>query len=284
MQTAILPGSKSFLAKYLVLFLSMILFTTACKKTELSPNGGASSRPDQGSRKPPKDPPPPPPFYFSNCTNPIYFATFQKGVPANTTLTKNYINSPGGSYPAYTSATVNGITATTAAGVFNAGTGTVTYTLTGTPVATGTYSVTIGAGNIIPCAIYFKVINAPASGPNADPGSTEGSTGVVNFIYRGQAVAYYTVRAADGRIWLQQNLGSPQVAIGETDQASYGDYFQWGRWDDGHQARTSATITGGSSLLNPSNIPSGYPYFIKGSTAATRWWGMGGLASDTWSA
>jgi uncharacterized protein (TIGR02145 family) len=116
-----------------------------------------------------------------------------------------------------------------------------------------------------------------------DPGPSFGSTGIINFTYKGQPVAYQTVRAKDGKIWLQQNLGSPQVAFSHYDEASYGDYFQWGRWDDGHQAANSSAITGGPSLLNPSNIPSGNPNFIVGQTAGTWWWGTGGLITDTWS-
>jgi hypothetical protein len=131
--------------------------------------------------------------------------------------------------------------------------------------------------------MYFTVTNAPVSGPNTDPGITPGSTGIINFTYKGQAVAYKTVRAKDGKIWLQQNLGSPQVAFHQNDEASFGDYFQWGRWDDGHQTPNSPTVSGGPSLLNPSHISSGNPNFITGTTAGTKWWGTGGLSSDTWS-
>ena len=181
-------------------------------------------------------PPPPPPFYFTNCNyNPMYSATFTKGVPANISITKNYVNSPGGSYAAFTSATVNGITISAPAGTFNVGSGSVIFTATGTPINTGIFYIWIGVGNIQQCMMFFTVVNAPASGPTVDPGPTEGSTGVVNFTYKGQSVAYTTVRAGDGKIWLQQNLGSPQVAFHHNDEASYGDYFQWGRWDDGHQ-------------------------------------------------
>jgi hypothetical protein len=91
------------------------------------------------------------------------------------------------------------------------------------------------------------------------------------------------VRAGDGKIWLQQNLGSPQVAFSVNDEASYGDYFQWGRWDDGHQVSTASTIPGGPSLSNPSHIPSGNPNWIAGTTTGTMWWGTGGLSTDTWS-
>ena len=185
-------------------------------------------------------------------------------MPANISITKNYVNSPGGSYAAFTSATVNGITISAPAGTFNVGSGSVVFTATGTPIATGFYNVWISVGNIQQCMMFFTVTNAPVSGPTVDPGPTAGSTGVVNFTYKGQSVAYKTVRAGDGKIWLQQNLGSPQVAFHHNDEASYGDYFQWGRWDDGHQVPNSPTITGGPSLLNPSNIPSGNPKFIVG--------------------
>ena len=46
----------------------------------------------------------------------------------------------------------------------------------------------------------------------------------------------------------------------------------------------SPTITGGPSLLNPSNIPSGNPNMIVGTQLhGTMWWGTGGLSTDTWS-
>ena len=206
----------------------------------------------------------------------MYTATFTKGVPVNLSFTKNYVNSPGGSYPAFTSATVNGITITAPAGTFNVGSGSVTFTAAGTPANTGSIQMWIGVGNIQQCMAFFLTLNPPASGATVDPGPTEGSTGVINFIYRGQPVAYTTVRAGDGKIWLQQNLGSPQVAMAVWDEASYGDYFQWGRWDDGHQVRSGPTVPGGPSLLNPSHIPGGNPNFI------TAWWNTGGLATDTW--
>jgi len=78
-------------------------------------------------RKPQNPPPPPPPFYFTNCNSPLYSATLTKGVAANVSIIKNYVNSPGGSYPAFTSATVNGITITAPAGTFSVGSGSVTF-------------------------------------------------------------------------------------------------------------------------------------------------------------
>src|SRR5687767_14332529 len=257
------PASKRYTRYWQIIFLSVfvVFFFNSCTKESQSDKiaGGNQSE----SRKPKNPPPPPPPpFYFSNCNTPTFSASFTQGVPANTTIIKNYVNSPGGSYAAFTSATVDGITISAPAGTFNVGSGSVTFTATGTPIHTGFLNVLISLGNIQPCTMYFTVTNAPASGPTVDPGPTPGSTGVINFTYKGQAVAYKTVRAKNGQIWLQQNLGSPQVAFHHSDESSYGDFFQWGRWDDGHQSFTSPIITGGPSLMYPSHIPAGNPNFI----------------------
>ncbi len=281
MKTTIFTRNQ-FLSVLLFCFLFSLTWTfQSCKKT-VEPTS-AEEMQSVAKKKRQDPPPPPPPFYFTNCNYPTYSASFTVGMPANVPITKNYINSPGGSYPAFTSATVNGITISAPAGTFNVGSGSVVFTATGTPISTGFFYVWISVGNIQPCMMFFTVTNQPVSGPTVDPGITEGSTGVINFTYNGQSVAYKTVRAGDGKIWLQQNLGSPQVAFHQSDEASFGDYFQWGRWDDGHQVANSPTVIGGPSLLNPSYIPSGNPNFIVGQTAGTRWWGTGGLSTDTWS-
>jgi hypothetical protein len=124
-----------------------------------------------------------------------------------------------------------------------------------------------------------------------DPGATVGSTGSVTFNYAGQQVTLTSVRAADGKIWLQQNLGSSQVATAATDTASYGHLFQWGRWIDGHQLRNSSnqqvtTLT----INNPSGI-SGNANFLRNNVQPL-WWGGTATTtpagnpqlSDTWSA
>ncbi len=108
-------------------------------------------------KKPPPPPPPPPAFFFWDCYYPsINSAAFPVGVPTNKTITKNYINSPGGSYPAFTSATVNGITFSAPAGTFNVGSGSIVFTATGTPIAVGFNSVWISVGNIQPCLCILR--------------------------------------------------------------------------------------------------------------------------------
>ncbi|MDR3679299.1 MAG: T9SS type A sorting domain-containing protein [Flavipsychrobacter sp.] len=107
---------------------------------------------------------------------------------------------------------------------------------------------------------------------SVDPGLTPGNTGTVSFTYRGSSVTLTSVRTVDGNIWLRQNLGSTQVATSATDPASYGDYFQWGRWDDGHQTSTSTTAPAPST-----NNPTG----VTGSNFYLNFWNAG-TGSDTW--
>lgn len=125
-----------------------------------------------------------------------------------------------------------------------------------------------------------------------DPGPVAGNTGSVTFMYNGQSVTHTSVRAADGKIWLQQNLGATQVAATATDAASYGDLFQWGRWADGHQLRTSinqqvTTLTNNT----PAGIAAGNANFLRNNVQPL-WWGGSATTtpagnpqtSDTWAA
>jgi hypothetical protein len=274
----IFPGRLFLLLASLSCFLLFAVFQS-CQKS-IEPVSKEQSL--NGRRKPKDPPPPPPPFYFANCSYPQFSGTFAAGNPANVTITMNYVNSQGGNYSAF-SITVNGLTITAPAGTFNIGSGTVIFTATGTPVNPGICPVTISVGNIIPCQIHLT-IRYPQPDPStcgSDPGITPGSIGCVTFNYRGQNVSYYTVRGRDGKIWLRQNLGSPHIPLHEGDEASFGDYFQWGRWDDGHQLPGSGVVTGSATLQNPSHISSGNPNFIIGSTSSTAWWGMG-VSSDSW--
>ena len=66
-------------------------------------------------------------------------------------------------------------------------------------------------------------------------------------------LSFNTVIGAKGRIWMDRNLGATQVATSSTDDAAFGDLYQWGRGADGHQKRTSATTTTLSSTDVPAN-------------------------------
>jgi len=65
----------------------------------------------------------------------------------------------------------------------------------------------------------------------------------VTFTYKGSTVTYGTVSGQYGTCWLDRNLGAAEVATAINHSQSYGDLFQWGRGDDGHQARTPLSPT-----------------------------------------
>jgi hypothetical protein len=46
-----------------------------------------------------------------------------------------------------------------------------------------------------------------------------------------------------GETWMDRNLGASRVATSSTDALAYGDLFQWGRAREGHESRTSGTIS-----------------------------------------
>lgn len=54
-----------------------------------------------------------------------------------------------------------------------------------------------------------------------------------------------------GRTWMDRNLGASQVATSSTNEAAFGYLFQWGRYSDGHESRTSATTNNSSNTDDP---------------------------------
>jgi len=83
----------------------------------------------------------------------------------------------------------------------------------------------------------------------------------VTFMYNGSQVTYGTIEIDYGggnvECWMDRNLGAMQVATAPNDSFAYGDLFQWGRDDDGHQIRTSGTTT----ILASTDTP-GHSNFI----------------------
>nr|WP_314493629.1 hypothetical protein [uncultured Chryseobacterium sp.] len=75
-------------------------------------------------------------------------STYTSGTPYTGTMNVPYTGGNGGIYPAQSIGPVNGLTATLSAGNFNSGSGTLSYTVSGTPTVTSpvvtTFSVNIG--------------------------------------------------------------------------------------------------------------------------------------------
>lgn len=90
----------------------------------------------------------------------------------------------------------------------------------------------------------------------------------ITFTYRGQEATYGTITRTytidDSQVtlcWLDRNLGATRVPEHNEDTEGFGDLFQWGRLDDGHQDRGSNT----TDVLSDSDVP-GHDDFIK------TWW------------
>ncbi len=93
---------------------------------------------------------------------------------------------------------------------------------------------------------------------------------------------YKTLQSPDtGRIWLDRNLGAAQVATSSTDSAGYGYLYQWGRNDDGHERRTSATTT--TQATDVVNV--GHSLFITDTASGRDWASVdtnGSIRANAW--
>lgn len=94
----------------------------------------------------------------------------------------------------------------------------------------------------------------------------------LTFTYRGSEVTYGSIERV-GVCWFDRNLGADPMpfvpaddATGNTDARLFGDLFQWGRGDDGHQDRASIN----TSTLSTSDVP-GHGNFITLTTWPLDW-------------
>jgi uncharacterized protein (TIGR02145 family) len=88
----------------------------------------------------------------------------------------------------------------------------------------------------------------------------------ISFIYNNQLVTYGTVQYGD-LCWLDRDLGANAVPITINDINGYGDLFQWGREDDGHQDRQSTVI----NIQAPANNQPGHNFFIYNENDVLDW-------------
>ena len=80
------------------------------------------------------------------------------------------------------------------------------------------------------------------------------------------AGSFATVTSANGKVWMDRNLGASRVATNITDTSAYGDLYQWGRGADQHQSRKSIIIATQSTTDVPGNAN-----FILPNTPLTDW-------------
>jgi hypothetical protein len=201
----------------------------------------------------------------STTTGALYNGTAASGV--STTFPYTGGNSGTYSAQAVSSTGVLGLTANLLGGTLALGAGNLVYTISGTPTTSGTasFAVTVGGQS---CSLTLSVLDLgifPAGTVNC-----AGVTAVVN-----------VTNPSTGKVWMDRNLGATQVATSSTDAASYGDLYQWGRREDGHQCRTSATTATLSSIDQPANgnfiLAPTAPYDWRSPQNTNLWQGVNGV-------
>jgi uncharacterized protein (TIGR02145 family) len=137
---------------------------------------------------------------------------------------------------------VQGLVATLSAGSFSGSTGSLTYTINGTPLASGTASFALNIGGRT-CTLTRTV---EPSATSSFPNNTVFCGGI-------QTAIVPVSSPSTGRTWMDRNLGASKVATSSTDTGSFGDLYQWGRRADGHQCKNSSISLALSSSDTPSN-------------------------------
>lgn len=125
-----------------------------------------------------------------------------------------------------------------------------------------------------------------------------GEATTVTFTYNNEEVTYGIITSTTtGKKWLDRNLGAANAPTAINDYANYGDLFQWGRLDDGHQLvvrsgpanADASAVNGSTSPVSPweystSDVP-GHNKFIITAASGANWsffnWRMPGN-SNLW--
>jgi uncharacterized protein (TIGR02145 family) len=192
-----------------------------------------------------------------NCAGATTTGTLTEGmVSNNVSVSVGYLGGNGGSYSGQSIAStgVTGLTATLSQGNMAIGAGTLSFTITGTPASAGTatFAITVGGQS---CNLNISIASLATQYPANSTFCANGPTAIVN-----------VTNPTTGKTWMDRNLGATQVATSTTDQAAYGDLYQWGRRMDGHQCRTSTTTATLSSVDQPA-----HGSFITGNNAPFDW-------------
>ena len=170
-----------------------------------------------------------------NCSSPTNVGTLSQGTAASgVSSTISYTGGNGGTHSGQTvtSTGVTGLTATVAAGTFATGNGTLNYTISGTPSSSGTASFALNIGGLA-CTLNITVTNNLVSQyPAGSVFCASGPTAIVD-----------VTNPVTGKTWMDRNLGATLKATSSTDYYAYGDLYQWGRGNDGHQCRSSSTTS-----------------------------------------
>lgn len=128
--------------------------------------------------------------------------------------------------------------------------------------APGVPSVMVNIYEIVNPGGYSTTNNTDSGNIGSVPTYAAGSV----FCASGATAIVDVTNPTTGKTWMDRNLGASQAATSSTDAAAYGDLYQWGRGNDGHQCRTSATTT----TLSSNNQP-GHGNFIVSPNSPNDW-------------
>ena len=206
-----------------------------------------------------------------NCGGATTTGTLTGGIAASGVSTSvPYTGGNTGPYSAQSVAStgVTGLTASRTADTLANGSGSVTYTITGTPALSGgtaSFAISLGGQS---CILALNVVLG--TWPAGTVHCTAVPTAIVD-----------VTNPTTGKIWMDRNLGASQVATSSQDALAFGDLYQWGRRADGHQCRTSPTIATLSSVDQPAHgdfiIAPNAPYDWRSPQNTNLWQGVNGI-------
>jgi uncharacterized protein (TIGR02145 family) len=165
-------------------------------------------------------------------------------------------------------------------------TGGTNYTITGTsqllsvPYALHSNCVPVsvsGAGDTLTIGCHSVIIPGISAANVVLPTYPAGSV----FCTSGPTAIVDVTNPTTGKTWMDRNLGASQAATSSTDDAAYGDLYQWGRRADGHQCRTSPTTATLSSIDQPAHgnfiLAPSIPYDWRSTSNDNLWQGVNGV-------
>jgi uncharacterized protein (TIGR02145 family) len=74
-----------------------------------------------------------------------------------------------------------------------------------------------------------------------------------------------------GKTWMDRNLGASRAATSSNDVEAYGDIYQWGRYTEGHEIRTSTTTPTNATTAVPNDGNSWDGKFITENSGPYDW-------------
>ena len=207
-----------------------------------------------------------------NCGGTTIIGNLISGAAASgVSSTVPYTGGNGGFYAAQSvsSTGVSGLTASISQGLFASGAGNLVFTISGTPSASGTATFVLNIGGQS-CTLSITVTSLASQYPTGSVFCASGPTAIID-----------VTNPTTGRTWMDRNLGASQVATSSTDAAAYGDLYQWGRGNDGHQCRNSTTTTSFSSSDTPNNsafiLSTNSPFDWRNPQNNSLWIGLSGI-------